>query len=102
MPLLSERTTAFASYLRLTDLFCFGGYIISRLLTRVIADLPPDSLPDFLYKALNVPEDVLNVVKSDAFWEKHLQLMFQPSVFMAASSSLASLARTPGTSMTHP
>lgn len=100
MPLLS--VSAFASSLPITDLFCSGGYIISRLLTRVIADLPPDALPDFLYRGLYVAADVLNLVKSDAFWEKHLQMMFHPSVFMAASSSLASISRAPGTSMTRP
>jgi hypothetical protein len=99
-PLLSACTVV--SSLRFTDLFCSGGYIISRLLTRVIADLPPDALPDFMYKGLHVPADVLNSVKSDAFWEKNLQMMFHPSVFMVASSSLASLARISGAPMPRP
>jgi hypothetical protein len=68
----------------------------------VIADLPPDALPDFLYKGLHVPADVLNSVKSDAFWEKNLQMMFHTSVFMVASSSLASLARIPGAPIPRP
>jgi hypothetical protein len=71
---------------------------VSRLLTRVITELSFETLPDFLYKGLHVPADALNKIKADEFWSKDLQLLFQTPMFMVASSSLTSLADTPGTS----
>ncbi len=76
------------------DLFCAGGYILARALTRLVTDQTPDILPELLYRGLKLSPECLTLARSDAFWETTLRLQFQSQAFVTASSWLAAAQRS--------
>ena len=77
-----------------TDLFCAGGYILARALTRLVTDQTPDILPELLYRGLKLSPECLTLARSDAFWDTTLRLQFQSQAFVTASSWLAAAQRS--------